>query len=83
LIERLPEKHRDALVLTELEGLTQADAARRLGISVSGAKARVQRGRAQLRTLPLDCCDVALDRRGEITAYRARSGSCDRCSTTT
>jgi RNA polymerase sigma-70 factor (ECF subfamily) len=79
LVDRLPEKHREALVLTEFEGLTQIEAARRLGISVSGAKARVQRGRAQLRTLLLDCCHVELDRRGAITDYRARQGSCERC----
>jgi RNA polymerase sigma-70 factor, ECF subfamily len=83
LVDRLPEKHREALVLTEFEGLTQIEAARRLGISVSGAKARVQRGRAQLKTLLLDCCHVELDRRGGITEYRARRGSCDRCRTAT
>jgi RNA polymerase sigma-70 factor, ECF subfamily len=83
LIARLPDKHRQALVLTELEGLTQAEAAQRLAISVSGAKARVQRGRAQLRTLLLDCCHVELDRRGAITEYRPRSGSCERCRTAT
>jgi RNA polymerase sigma-70 factor, ECF subfamily len=81
LVDRLPEKHRDALVLTEFEGLTQIEAARRLGISVSGAKARVQRARAQLRALLLDCCHVELDRRGGITEYRARTGSCERCRT--
>lgn len=79
LIARLPHKHREALILTELEGLTQIEAADRLGISVSGAKARVQRGRAQLRTLLLDCCHVALDRRGGITDYTARRGTCERC----
>jgi RNA polymerase sigma-70 factor, ECF subfamily len=78
LIDRLPDKQREALVLTELEGLTQIEAARRLGISVSGAKARVQRGRAQLRTLLLDCCHVELDSRGGITEYEARRG-CERC----
>ena len=83
LIEKLPEKHREALVLTEFEGLTQIEAAHRLGISVSGAKARVQRGRAQLRTLLLDCCHVELDRRGGITEYSARVGSCDSCRTAT
>jgi RNA polymerase sigma-70 factor (ECF subfamily) len=83
LIDRLPDKQREALVLTELEGLTQIEAASRLGISVSGAKARVQRGRAQLRTLLLDCCHVELDRRGAITDYRARRGACERCATAT
>ena len=83
LIDRLPDKHREALIMTELEGLTQIEAARRLGISVSGAKARVQRGRAQLKALLLDCCHVELDRRGAITEYRARTRSCERCRTAT
>jgi RNA polymerase sigma-70 factor (ECF subfamily) len=80
LLERMPEKHRQALVLTELEGLPQVEAAHRVGISVSGMKARVQRGRSQLKTLLLECCHVELDRRGRITEYRARGGSCERCA---
>jgi RNA polymerase sigma-70 factor, ECF subfamily len=81
LIQTLPKNQREALVLTEFEGLTQIEAARRLGISVSGAKARVQRGRAQLRALLLDCCHVEFDRRGGIAEYRARTGTCERCRT--
>jgi RNA polymerase sigma-70 factor (ECF subfamily) len=76
LLERLPEKHREALILTELDGLSQVEAAHELGISVSGMKARVQRGRAQLKALLLDCCHVELDRRGAITEYQSRGGSC-------
>jgi len=83
LLTRLPPSYREALILTELEGMTQAEAAQRLGLSLSGAKARVQRGRAQLKAVLLDCCHVELDRRGGITEYHARSGSCRRCRTTT
>ena len=83
LLARLPPSYREALTLTELDGLTQVEAAHRLRLSVSGAKARVQRGRAQLKELLLDCCDVELDRRGGITEYHARSGTCQRCRTTT
>jgi RNA polymerase sigma-70 factor (ECF subfamily) len=79
LIGRLPDKYRDALVMTELDGSRQVEAARRLGISASGMKARVQRGRAELKRLLLDCCRVELDRRGGITEYSARRGSCERC----
>jgi RNA polymerase sigma-70 factor (ECF subfamily) len=56
LIDQLPARYREALVLTEFEGLTQEQLAKRLGISVSGAKSRVQRARAQLKELLLDCC---------------------------
>jgi RNA polymerase sigma-70 factor, ECF subfamily len=41
LLERLPPLQRDALALTEMEGLTQARAAAQLGLSTSGMKSRV------------------------------------------
>jgi RNA polymerase sigma-70 factor, ECF subfamily len=81
LIERLPAIYREALELTEFDGVSQVDAAARLGITVSGMKARVQRARAQLRKLLLECCDVELDRRRLVTDIRARGGVCGTCST--
>ena len=71
LLERLPAPYREAITLTELEGLTQAGAAARLGVSTSGMKSRVQRGRVQLREQLVGCCEIELDRRGAITGYRA------------
>lgn len=56
LLYSLPEPYRDALVLIEFEGLTQGELAKHLGISLSGAKSRVQRGREQLKELLLDYC---------------------------
>jgi RNA polymerase sigma-70 factor (ECF subfamily) len=56
LLYSLPEPYRDALVLTEFDGLTQEQLAKRLGISISGAKSRVQRGREQLKELLIDYC---------------------------
>jgi RNA polymerase sigma-70 factor (ECF subfamily) len=77
LIERLPASYRQALVLTEVEGVTQAEAAARLGLSVSGMKTRVQRGRGRLKDLLLDCCHVEFDRRGGVTGYASRRGPCE------
>ncbi len=48
-IEDLPQVYREALTLTEIEQLTQKQAAERLGLSLSGLKSRVQRGRALLK----------------------------------
>ena len=53
-------------MLTDLEGLTQAQLAERLGISMSGAKSRVQRGRALLKKNLLDCCRFEFDQRGNL-----------------
>jgi RNA polymerase sigma-70 factor, ECF subfamily len=77
LLEQLPDKYREAVALTELDGVTQADAAARLGLSTSGMKSRVQRGRAQLKDLLADCCEIELDRRGGVTGYQPRHDACD------
>lgn len=76
LLAQLPDKYREALELTEFEGLSQVAAAERLGLSTSGMKARVQRARMQLRNLLLECCDVELDRRGGVAGYHARADGC-------
>jgi RNA polymerase sigma-70 factor, ECF subfamily len=77
LLQQLPEIHAEALRLTEFEGLAQADAAARLGVSTSGMKSRVQRARAQLGGLLAACCQIELDRRGAITSYHPRRTPCD------
>lgn len=75
-LDALPAPDREALVLTEYEGLTQAQLAERLGISVSGAKSRVQRARARLKALLLECCHFELDRLGGVIDYRPRADCC-------
>lgn len=77
LLEQLPANYRQAVALTELDGLTQAEAAARLGLSTSGMKSRIQRARAQLKELLADCCEIELDRRGGVTGYRPRRRPCD------
>jgi RNA polymerase sigma-70 factor, ECF subfamily len=77
LLERLDAPYREAITLTELEGLTQAGAAARLGLSASGMKSRVQRARSQLRELLVGCCEIEVDRRGAITSYEPRRTPCD------
>jgi RNA polymerase sigma-70 factor, ECF subfamily len=76
MIETLPEKYRDALLLSEVRGLTQQETAERLGISLSGAKSRVQRGRDRLRAALLSCCHVELGRSGRVVEWRSRRPTC-------
>jgi RNA polymerase sigma-70 factor (ECF subfamily) len=81
MIYSLPEPYRDALVLTEFEGLTQKELAERLGISLSGAKSRVQRGREQLREMLQECCTFEFDRRGKVIECQPRAeGGCQECT---
>ena len=80
MITALPEPYREAIQLTELEGLTQQQLATRLGISLSGTKSRVQRGRAMLKDMLLECCRFEFDRRGGIVECEPRKkAACEEC----
>lgn len=72
-VARLPSPYREAITLTELEGLTQKDAAEMLGVSTSGMKSRVQRGRDRIREMFEQCCEISLDCRGRVTDCTPRS----------
>lgn len=79
MLDRMSRDYREAVALVELEGLTQQAAATRMGLSLSGMKSRVQRGRRQLKRMLDECCAIELDRRGGVVDYAARDGSCDPC----
>jgi len=78
-VNELQPAYREALLLTEWEGLTQDQMAKRLGLSSSGAKSRVQRARGKLKTLLLNCCQFELDRRGNILEMTPRRNKCPAC----
>ncbi|MCO4747385.1 MAG: sigma-70 family RNA polymerase sigma factor [Proteobacteria bacterium] len=64
MVDALSEPYRSAIVMTAFEGLSQVDAASRVGVSVSGMKSRVQRGRKMLAAELLSCCQLQFDARG-------------------
>jgi RNA polymerase sigma-70 factor (ECF subfamily) len=66
LTQHLPAHYHEAITLVELEGLTRHEAAKQVGLSVSGMKSRVQRGRQMLKTLLLEYCQIELDCRGSV-----------------
>jgi RNA polymerase sigma-70 factor (ECF subfamily) len=76
LVHALPGDYRRALELTDLEGRTQAEAARIEGISLSGMKSRVQRGRRLFTALVRSCCEVTTDTRGELVDFQLRPDGC-------
>lgn len=78
LLLGLPDEQRRAVEMIDLDGLPQAEAARREGVSLSGMKSRVQRGRRRLAQLLDSCCALTLDARGLPMDYTPGSG-CDGC----
>ena len=80
VLQTLSARNREALVLTEMNGMTQRAAAQELGVSHSGMKSRVQRARKQMKDALLDCCQVDVDRRGGIINYEPLNASCECCA---
>lgn len=74
-VAQLASPYRDAIMLTELQGMPQKAAAARLGVSVSGIKSRVQRGREKLRDMFEECCQIAVDARGKVRECEPDSSS--------
>jgi RNA polymerase sigma-70 factor (ECF subfamily) len=72
-VARLHSPYREAITLTELQGLTQKEAAEMLGVSLSGMKSRVQRGREKIREMFEACCQISVDCRGRVVECESRS----------
>jgi RNA polymerase sigma-70 factor (ECF subfamily) len=86
LLAQLSPQDAQALTLTEIEGVTQGEAARRLQLSTSGMKSRVQRARQRLKLVFEECCRLQFDVRGSVVGYEKRAADacpprspCSRC----
>jgi len=79
MIEELSETHREAVILSELDGLTQKQVAEKLNLSLSGTKSRVQRGRIRLKEMLMDCCHFEFDSRGGVVDFIPKRSVCKNC----
>jgi RNA polymerase sigma-70 factor, ECF subfamily len=76
MAEELPEPYRRALLMADFEGRPQREVAAELGLSLSGAKSRVQRARALLGTRLRRCCEIELGPEGRVLDFRRRDCEC-------
>jgi RNA polymerase sigma-70 factor (ECF subfamily) len=76
MIESLPDIYSQALILSDIEGIPQKELAKRLNLSYSGTKSRVQRAREMLRKAILDCCNYQFDKYGNITGCLPKPVGC-------
>ena len=73
VVKALPPIYREAILLTDYEGMTQAGLARHLGVGLSAAKSRVRRARAMIRRRVEACCHVEFDTYGTLVDCRRRT----------
>lgn len=63
VVDGLPSDYRDAITLSDIEGLKNAEIADRLGVSVDTVKIRLHRARGMLRKAMEIRCDLYRDER--------------------
>ncbi len=66
MMDELPKDSCEALCMTELGGMSQKAYAEKIGISYSGAKARVQRAKKMLKDMLMKCCHYQFDKYGTV-----------------
>lgn len=71
LSEMAPED-REAILSCDIQGGSQKDYARRLGLSLPAAKSRVQRARLRLRAHLAQACQVSFDADGKVCCFVPR-----------
>ncbi len=80
MIGRLPPKYKLVVEAVEVLGRSRKEIAEELGMSLSGTKSRVQRGRKMLRDLLEECCHFEFDARGNIISHYPRQNNCASCN---
>ncbi|MCQ1060945.1 RNA polymerase sigma factor SigZ [Photobacterium sp. ZSDE20] len=77
-IQALPEDDAQLLSAIELNGTSQKDYAEQHGVKYSTLKSRVKKSREKLNRLFNECCEMKVDRRGNIMGFE-RKDKCKKC----
>ena len=72
VLSELAPADREAILLCDLQGMTQQAYAQRLGISLSAAKSRVQRARVRMQAQMVCACQVSFNESGEVCSFVPR-----------
>lgn len=79
MIGELPDKYGIPLRMADVKGKTQQEVADQLGLSLPGAKSRIQRARQKLGEVLAACCEVEFGEEGRAVAYRKLPQENDPC----
>ena len=72
VLTELSPEDREAILLCDMQGMTQADYASQLGLTLPAAKSRVQRARQRLRGQLATACKVTFDDEGKVCCFVPR-----------
>lgn len=78
-IQALPDDEADLLTSIDIHGLSQKEYAEKTGIKYSTLKSRVQKSREKLSLLFTGCCELSIDKHGNIMDFQAKRNRCNNC----
>lgn len=82
VLSELSAEDRQAITFCDIEGRTQQALAAQLGLSLAGAKSRLQRARRRLRAQLEHACQVRFDADGDVIGFTPRPPLGDSSETT-
>jgi RNA polymerase sigma-70 factor (ECF subfamily) len=72
LINLLPEKYAIPLRLSDIEELKQAEVSKKLNLSLTATKSRIQRARKLLKEKIIECSSLELDEKGTLISLEIK-----------
>ncbi|MCK0180635.1 sigma-70 family RNA polymerase sigma factor [Flavobacteriaceae bacterium S0862] len=64
LIKLLPEKYAGPLLLSDIEGINQIEVSKKMNLSLTATKSRIQRARKLLKDKIIECSNLELNAKG-------------------
>ncbi len=72
MLEFLPKKYAVPLKLADIDNKKQADVAKKLNLSLSATKSRIQRARQLLKVEFITCCHFETDKQGNLISFEIK-----------
>jgi RNA polymerase sigma-70 factor (ECF subfamily) len=69
LLKLLPKDYATPLYMSDIEGISQENISKSLGLTLPNTKSRIQRARVKLKERFLECCVVSFGENGEMVSF--------------
>ena len=76
MLEFLPKEYAVPLKFADIDNIKQADIAKKLNLSLSATKSRIQRARKLLKAEFITCCHFKTDKQGNLISFEIKD-SCE------
>jgi RNA polymerase sigma-70 factor (ECF subfamily) len=76
MLEFLPKEYAVPLKFADIDNIKQSDIAKKLNLSLSATKSRIQRARQLLKAEFITCCHFKTDKQGNLISFKIKD-SCE------